>query len=222
MSDEEATRGGWSNPSGQQPGYGQQQPGYGQAPYGQASSPYGQPPAYGYGQQPSPGYPGSPVRDADKRPVTVTVAAWLGIVFSAGWALTSLFLVAFALAGYDNFVDEAADSSNATAGVVIFVFLLSVAVGGAGVYAGVLTLRRSTVGRILLTVLASVAAFVWLVSIVAIVTIVPLLAAIATVVLLFVGGANDWFAHRTPPPAGGGYAPGPYGGAPYGGAPKSW
>jgi len=221
MSDEEATRAGWSTPSGPQ------QPSYGQGPSYPQQPAYGQPPAYGYGQQPTPGHAAGPVPDPDRRPVTVTVAAWLGIVFSAGWGLLSLFFVVFALAGYDNFLDEAADSSNATAGFVILVFLLSIAVGGAGVLGGVLVLRRSNAGRILLTVLASLAAFVWLVSIVAIFPVVPLLAAVATVILLFVGGANDWFAHRTPLSPGGGQAPGPYGGAPYGGAPyggapKGW
>ncbi|WP_299054259.1 hypothetical protein [uncultured Nocardioides sp.] len=212
MSDEDVTRAGWQNPGGQQP-----PPSYG---YGQQP-----PPSYGYGQQPSPyGYgPGTSAED-DRRPTSVSVAGWLGIAFSALWALFCVVFLSAALAGYEDFVTDVGDSSDATAGVVIVMVLLLMGVGALGVFAGVLVLRRSNPGRILLTVLSSLAAFTWLASIVA---ILPLVAAIATVVLLFTGGANDWFARRTA--AKGGYGPGPggphggpYGGAPYVGGPQGW
>src|SRR5687767_1756937 len=69
-----------------------QDPGPTHTPYGQPSgqpNPYGQPPTgepYPYGQQPygqQPSYGQSPGPGRDRRPGTVTAAAWITIVFSA-------------------------------------------------------------------------------------------------------------------------------------------
>jgi hypothetical protein len=240
MSDEEPTRAGWSSPSGgqqpptapQQPSYPQQQAGWDQSAYGQPGYEqqpyaYGQQPAYGqpgYGQQPAYAYAPTAAADA-KRPVTVTVAAWLAIVFSGLFVLFAIAMTSFAFAGFDELVDDV--DGDAGAGAVVASLLVMAVIGAVGVLGGVLSLRRSVGGRVLLTVMSCLAAVFWLLTIAVVVTIVPLAASIATVVLLFVGGANDWFARRVPAQPGGapgpyGGAPGPYGGAPYGGGPKGW
>ena len=67
-----------------------------------------------------------------------------------------------------------------------------------GVVLGVWAMRRSNVARILLVISS---ALVCVVSLFAIASVLPalwLLAAIATIALLFVGGANDWYARRSP------------------------
>ena len=58
----------------------------------------------------------------------------------------------------------------------------------------IFTLRRSNVARILLVVSAVLAALVSLLGVLAIVPLVVTLVCIATVVLLFTGGANQWFS----------------------------
>jgi hypothetical protein len=66
-----------------------------------------------------------------------------------------------------------------------------------GVLLGVLAMRRSNVARILLVVSSALVGVVSLLTIGSAVSALWLLAAIATVVLLFVGGANDWYARRS-------------------------
>lgn len=58
----------------------------------------------------------------------------------------------------------------------------------------VLVLRRSSVGRILLVVSAAGSAAFSLIAILSIVSALTLLTSLATIVLLFTGGANAWFA----------------------------
>ena len=67
-------------------------------------------------------------------------------------------------------------------------------------------LRRSNVARILLVISASVAAVFSLIGITSGFSLVPLVACLATIVLLFVGGAGDWF--KRVPDFGGGYPDG--------------
>jgi len=57
----------------------------------------------------------------------------------------------------------------------------------------VLVLRRSNAARITLVVSSAVTAVISLFGIGSGVSAVTLLAAVAVIVLLFVGGANDWF-----------------------------
>jgi hypothetical protein len=60
----------------------------------------------------------------------------------------------------------------------------------------VLTLRRSPVARVLLALSAGMSALLSLLAILSGVSAITLLLGIASLVLLFTGGANDWFAGR--------------------------
>lgn len=185
---------------------------YGQPTYGQptypAQQPYGQPtyPAQPYGQ---PAYPVAMTsgRDPDKRPGTVTTACILTFVFAGLAALASLVMFAVIKSGNQDFIDAFEESAGSSdlgmtpaelldiIGIVFLVFavwsLISI---GLAVWA----IKRSNVARILLVVSASLAALVSLISIASILPGLWLLASLATAILLFVGGANDWYARRVP------------------------
>ena len=211
------------SPSPSQNPYGQPVPSGQDTPYGQS---YGQQPAgqqpYGYGQQP---YGGVPARSGDKRPGTVTAAAWITIVFSA------ITAVLFALGGLGllvarddviaemervpEFQDANIDAESAV-GVLVVVLLGVVIWCLVAAILAVFVLRRSNVARILLVISASVAAVFALIGITSGFSLVPLVACLATIVLLFVGGAGDWFK-RVPDFSGypgdpAGYQAGAYGG----------
>ncbi|NYE35995.1 hypothetical protein F4692_001099 [Nocardioides cavernae] len=185
------------SPYGQQPGYGQQQP----APYGQ--QPYGQGYPQAYDQKPGTG----------RRPGTVTAAAWITIAFSGlVAALFGLALVAMVVARDDfvreierspEFRDLNVDPESALGATFAFLgfFILWSLIA---VVLAVFVLRRSNVARILLVISSSVVALLSLLGIASGISLVPLLAAVAVIVLLFVGGAGDWFR-------GGGQAPAAYG-----------
>jgi hypothetical protein len=206
--------GSWGQPTYGPPPYPQS---YGQS-YGQSFPPPGYPPAYAasypvQGQQ----YPPMSGPSSDKRPLTVTVAAvltWLG----AG--TTALLMVAFVgllAVGGDAFVDEfdrAARESDVAitsdqalaAGWVIAVAFLAWSL--IAIVLGILAFRRSNAGRIMLVVSAVMTALFSLVAITSLVSLVTLILGVATVVLLFTGGANQWYSRRTGsgyPPAGVGY-----------------
>ena len=201
-------------PYGQQPQYGQQQ--YGQQPhYGQQ---YGQP-QYGQSYGPS----------GDRRPGTVTAAAWITIAFSGliaiGFGLLALaFLVArdefvdgFDQAVNDSGTPDAGISAESAAGLVV-AFLAVFAVWSViAVVLAIFVLRRSNAARILLVISASVTALLSLLAIMSVLSALPLIAAVAVIVLLFTGGAGDWFK-RLPASAGGyGGYPGDAYGAPQAG-----
>ncbi len=193
----------YGQPSGQPDPYGQQ-------PYGQ--QPYGQQP---YGQQPS----------GDRRPGTVTAAAWITIVFSAivtcvfGFATLGLIVardqVITEMEKVQDFRDANIDADTAV-GVLVAVMLGLVLWSIIAIVLAVMVLRRSSVARILLVISCSVTALFSLASITSGISLVWLLAAVAAIVLLFTGGAGDWFK-RVPAQPGGGYAgygaptAGPYG-----------
>lgn len=170
---------------GQQPGYGQQPSPYGQQPYGQDS-------VTAYGQQPA----------GDRRPGTVTAAAWISIVFSALIAaLFALGVVAMAVAR-DEFVREMErspefrdlDIDPESALGAFYAFLGFFIVWSLiAVVLAVFVLRRSNVARILLVISSSVVALFSLIGIASGISLVTLLAAVAVIVLLFVGGAGAWF-----------------------------
>ncbi|MBS2936292.1 DUF4064 domain-containing protein [Nocardioides sp. J2M5] len=203
---------GQPTPSGQQP-YGQQS--YGQPPYGQ--QPYGQ-----YGQQPY------GTVDPDRRPTTVTVAAWITIVFSGlSAALFGIIALMFVVArdefvsAFDREMQSSVSTTDVTidaeslAGVIVAVFLVFALWALIAIVLAVFVLRRSNVARILLVISSSVTALLSLIGIGSGVSIVPLIAAIAVVVLLFVGGAGDWFKGQGAAlagPAGGYGSDGTYGG----------
>jgi hypothetical protein len=202
------------NPYGEPPA--QQNP-YGQPaqpnPYGQPAqqNPYGQPaqpPAYGqpppYGQQPAYGQPGYGYAGptSDKRPGSVTGAAVITMIFSG----LSLLLYAFILIALIVAKDEVLDAitqepdfedlgispDSAFGAIVAFVAVFLVWCLIAFVLA-VLVLRRSNAARITLVVSSAMTVVFSLLSITSFVSAIPLLAGIAVIVLLFVGGANDWF-----------------------------
>ncbi|WP_203336411.1 hypothetical protein [Nocardioides limicola] len=219
----------------------QQPPPYGASPppphqSGQQPPPYGAYPPPPHQSEPLPptapyAVGGQVPADPDRRPGTVTAAAWVAI---GSCLISVVFFVALGLlamatggplyaeiereistdpdmaqlmremreAGIDLRVDQVL--------VVIGVALLGAAVWSLiGLVLGVLVLRRSNIARMLLAVSAGVAAV--LSGIAGLFVVVPFLfAALAAlvVVLLFVGGAGDWFARRTPAAATAAY-PGP-------------
>ncbi|MDX6324590.1 MAG: hypothetical protein QOK15_944, partial [Nocardioidaceae bacterium] len=211
-------------PYGQAP-YGQApygQPPYSQPPYGQA--PYGQPP---YGQTdgqtdgqwaypaPSPGHGADPAqhRDPDRRPLTVTIASVLTWIGAGATATLMLAFVAILAVGGDSFVREfesAAQRSNVTltanqamavGWTVAAVFLVwSIA----AIVLAVLAFRRNNAARIALVVSSVMTALFSLFGIASGISAITLVISAATVVLLFTGGANEWYSRRSrggsPPP----------------------
>jgi len=186
------------NPYGQQP---QGQPAYGQpAAFGQ--QPYGQP---AYGQF------GGPGRDPDKRPATVTWAGVVTLVFSGLSILLFAFVLVAMVVARDDMVTEIDKELSGTAGledftaddianlaivamVVFLVWCLS------AIVLAVLAMRRAGWARIMLVVSAAMTALFSLVGIGSLISGVTLIAGIAVVVLLFTGGANDWYARRSAQP----------------------
>lgn len=196
-------------------------PPYGQAPYAQGpygQGPYGQGPSYPqapYGQAPYPAAYGQVV-DPDRRPGTVTAGGLIAIITSALSAvLTGLGIIGL-LAARSDFLDAVRDdpdfqasglSADSLFGVVMGGLVFAVVCSLLGCLLGFLVLRRSNVARILLVISAGIVAVVSLVGIASILPVLWLAASAATVVLMFTGGANQWFARRGTP----GYpaAPGP-------------
>lgn len=183
------------NPYGQPDPYGQQSP-YGQQnPYEQ-QNPYGQPTGYGYGQ-PAP----------ERRPGTVTAAGVTTIILSALVALLFAFLTAGLLVARDQIATEidrelagqaglegfSADDVTSIGIVVCLVFLVwSVA----GIVLAVLAMRRAGWARVLLVVSSAITAVLSLLLIGSLISVVWLIASIAVIVLLFTGGANQWYAAK--------------------------
>lgn len=213
-------------PNPYDPGSGAQSPGAPtppSQPFGQAGQPgqYGDPspaPANPYGQQPSysqqyaqpygqPAY-GQPQRDPSKRPGTVTAAGIITLI-SAGLSLVGFVIAIFGLAlARQDFLDEmrrnqdfqdAGISADSAYGLVIAVVIGFAVWCLIACLLAVFVMRRSNVARILLVISAAVTLLLSLLAITSIVSAVTLLAAIATIVLLFVGGANEWFRTEQPP-----------------------
>jgi hypothetical protein len=189
---------------------------YGQDPYGQ--QPGGQPYPYGqqapYGQQPA----------GDRRPGTVTAAAWITIVFSAITAVLFGFTGLALLVARDQVITEmervpefqdANIDAESAVGVIVAVVLGLVVWAIIAIVLAVFVLRRSNVARILLVISSAVVALFSLLGVTSGVSVVTLIASIAVIVLLFVGGAGDWFKGI---PSGGAGAYPAYGGQ-YGGQP---
>jgi hypothetical protein len=193
---------GQSDPYGQPP---QGQP-YGQAPYGQA--PYGQPV---YGQV-----------TGERRPGTVTAAAWTTIVSSVLVAIVFCFVGLALFVARDDVITEmeavpefqdANIDADAVVGVLAAVVIALVVWSLIAVVLAVFVLRRSNTARILLVISASVVAVLSLLGISGGAPVVTLIAAVATIVLLFTGGAGDWFKRAGGYPSG--YPADPYGTSPY-------
>lgn len=186
------------DPYGQQP-YPQQpygQPGYGQQDYGQQ----------GYGQ---PAY-GAPAGDPDKRPGTVTAASVITLVFSGLAALLFGVMVIGLLAARDTVLEQIedqaafdgtavnADDAYAFLLVLFAVFLVWCLIA---CVLAVMVLRRSNAARIVLVVSSAITALFSLVSITSGLSAITLIAAVAVIVLLFSGGAGEWFKRTRAPGA---------------------
>jgi hypothetical protein len=185
------------NPYGQQP---VGQPPYGQQPYGQpyGQQPYGQP----YGQQPY-GQPGQDQRDPDRRPGTVTAAAVTSLVMSGIvlliFALVAVGLVVARSQVLDEFAQEAAFDEIDSGDLLTLVLVICIAIAvwcAVAMVLAVLALRRSNVARILLVVSAGLSAAFSLLAITSLISLVPLIASVAAIVLMFSGGAGDWYARK--------------------------
>lgn len=188
----------YGQPAGQDP-YGQPPaaPAYGQPAYGQPSA-YGQQPGYG---APPPAYAGDP----DKRPGTVTAAGILTIIFAGlSLLLYGILLVALLVARGD-VLDEIENSPGFEDAGISANDALGVVVGIVGVFAvwclialilGFMVLRRSNGARITLVISAAMTALLSLLAIGSGVSALTLIAAIAVIVLLFTGGAGDWFKRK--------------------------
>ena len=204
------------------------QPGPTHYPYGQEppqGDPYGQQPsgpASPYGQQPA---WGTAPPAGDKRPATVTAAGWITIVFSGlTVALLGLGVLVF-LVARDDFVREIQDvpefqssgiDPDTAVGAVIAILGFLMLWALIALVLAVFVLRRSNVARILLVISSAVTVLFSLLGLSGGGGSAPtLIAAIAVIVLLFVGGAGDWFNH-VQAPYGGGHPAAPYGTAPYG------
>lgn len=195
-----------------QPPYGQQQDPYGQTPYGQ--TPYGQQNPYGGEQNPygsgsaDQGY-GAPYAavDPDQRPGTVTAAGAITLVLSGlmGVLFLVLGVIMFAVSGQivDEINQELANEPGfeeiggegiaVAAGVVLLLFALWCVIA---CVVAVFAMKRHNWARIVLVISASVTALVSLLGIGAVITAVPLISAIAVIVLLYTGGANEWYRSR--------------------------
>lgn len=199
------------------------------------------PPAYppyaSYPAYPDYGYPAyaPPVpRDPHRRPWTVTTAAVLTWIGAGATTLLMLMFVLVLAAAADSFVrelDTAARDSDMTLtreqilalgwGVTAVFLFWSVA----SIVLAVLVVRRSNGARIALAISAGMTVVVSLISILSIISAVTLLLGAAALVMLFTGGANDWYRTR-----GGAAVPfaayqspfGPSPGSPVGADPSSW
>ena len=143
----------------------------------------------------------------DERPGGVTAAAWITIVVAGLSFLLYGFITLAMLIAKDDVtreIDKAIRDSNTTTdfsaedayGFVVGLLLVVTIWCLIACVLAVFVMRRSNVARILLIISAVVAGLLSLLGIQSIVSAVPLLAAGTVVVLLFVGGAGDWFAGR--------------------------
>ncbi len=185
-------------------------------PPGQDPSPYGpqypQQPSYGpqqYGGYDSyaGGLPQASYqipRDPDARPVTVTLAAWITIALSTltavGWLLIALTLgfVLDEMRKNPSDFDLTASDVQAVQDnrpVVYAMVALFIAAAVLAVVVSIFVLRRQAWARIVLVVMASITLVVGLVLILSFVSLLWVAAGIAVIVLLFTGGANEWFSH---------------------------
>jgi len=198
----------------QQPEQPQQPQPYGQ-PYGQPQQPYGYP-QQPYGQQPygAPAYPpqyaGYGPVDPDRRPGTVTAAAITTMVLSGITGLLTLLGLVGLLVSKDDFMDafrDAMEEEGVTSSGTDLDTAYGAMVAVVGLFAvwcliaivlAIFVIRRSNGARITLVVSSVMTALLSLVAIGSLVSGITLIGAIVVIVLLFTGGANEWFARRRP------------------------
>jgi hypothetical protein len=198
--------------------YGSAQPAPYQQPYGQ--QPYGVPPAgatppgyYPYGEQPygqyaphlygRPGFgpPGFGARDPNARPGTVLAAGIVTIVLSGMATLVLGITLAVGIALQATIAEEleGQDILGGGAGVVLATILGLLTVWSIGaILLAAFALRRSERARITLVVSSglTIAASVVMIVFGGLLAVFSLLGAIAVIVLLFTGGAGEWYAGR--------------------------
>lgn len=191
---------------------------YGQAsPYGQApQDPYAQQNPYGqqqygqqYGQQQYGGYaPTGPRR----RPGTVTAAAITTFVLSGLMVLVfGIAMIAVAVSGDEiarefnrGFREssgmEGFSGSGVATGLVVglLVFLLWSVIA---IVLAALAMKGRNWARITLVVSSVMAALFSLLAITSLFSVIWLIGAVAVIVLLFTGGANEWYAEKSRPQA---------------------
>ena len=143
--------------------------------------------------------------DPDKRPGTVTAAGIITIIFSGLSLLLYGFVLIALLVAQDEVLDEIESQPGFEDAGISANDALGVVVGIVGVFAlwclialvlGFLVLRRSNGARITLVVSSAVTALISLLGIGSGVSALTLIAAIAVIVLLFTGGAGDWFKRK--------------------------
>ena len=186
------------------------EPGSQPDPYRHPSGqPYGQPAGTPYGGQPHGAPAPAGLRDggSDRRPGTVTAAAVITIVTSALVLLAGLGFGVLGAVGSEAFYDGVRDGGRGAYDdfdngelqtLVLAIGVVFAVWSAAAILLGVLVLRRSSVARVLLVISASLSLVLSLLGILSLVSVVTFIAAVAVIVLLFVGGANDWFARRAP------------------------
>ena len=183
-------------------------PPYGQAPYQQAypPAPYHHNP-YGAPGLAAPGY--ALPRDPDARPGTVLAAGIITLVTTGIMLLVLVIVLFFLMAARADFMEgfgaEAGLSTSEADGWFTGILVALLVLTGwcaATVLLAVLALRRSHAARIALVVSSAVTAVLSLLAIGSVISVVFLAAAIAVIVLLFTGGAGDWFRreHLYSPP----------------------
>lgn len=171
--------------------------------------PFGAPAYGGYAATPY----GATTRDPDSRPGTVTAAAIVTIVLSVIVGLIAAALLVGLLVARDAIVEDLSaqpDLSSIDGDQLIVGGLLGAGVVLvwclAAIVLSVLVLRRSQVARVMLVVSSAITVLLSLLTILSVISAVTLIAAAAVIVLLFTGGATQWFAARSGAQAGG--APG--------------
>jgi hypothetical protein len=143
----------------------------------------------------------------DTRPGTVTAAGWITLILSGLTALLYAFITLALLVVKDELLPEldkalaeqgttgefsAEDAFGIFLAVLVAFAIWSVIVCVLAVFA----MRRSNVARILLVISSSVAAVLGVLGIKSVISAVWVLACVGVVILLFTGGANDWYARR--------------------------
>ncbi len=190
-----------------------------------------------YASPPEPWSMPPPAVTGDRRPRTVTVAACLTVVFSALALLVFGLLVTAMVLDHDGLVSalqqEASVSALNLSGqeILSVLWVLSavcISWSLAAIALAVLTVRGVGIARVALAVSAGLAGLAGFIAIP--VGWLHAAAAVATAVLLFTGGANEWFAGRrrsgeSSGPPSSGSSPGPSSGPveqPSGDKPPVW
>lgn len=166
------------------------QPQYGQPQY--------DPPQYG---QPY----GTPAPAGGRRPGTVTAAAVLTWVFSGVALLAGVLFSIGAAVARDDVVKELEKDADfreldidagAFTDALVAIGIIMAVLGALAIVVAVLAFRGSQAGRVTLVVLSAIGAVIALVASLAIIPFLWVIACVATIVLLFTGGASQWYANR--------------------------